>query len=383
MLKLIPSFKTIVMLGLVLGGLTSIQGDTNPPVNAPLSVPDVIFYGTARVDGVVIDSGTVEAQLPTGGSVSTEVEAVAGTDYNYSLSVPLDLFDDPDTAERRINAAVPTDTIEFAIDGSGAHYRNENQIVWDFTIPAQAMGDTYILDLMVLNPEGQLLGDVNGNGLRDVSDALLIMRYVAGYVPGDENYPPQKGNPYLPLCDIIPEGYCTNDDALLVLRCENGQPCTPENDPGDPLTLTIGAALEFRVEVIPPVGQETYRIIQVIADDADAHLGAASLELNYDPANLTFSNCVTDPGSKLAAGECSITGATGTVKLNGVHLQGAGPETVLAELRVDPVGDHSVEELEKQIFIDVYGAYDVEGQEIEWIKPFHFQVYIPLIIGGE
>jgi hypothetical protein len=383
MLKLIPSFKTIITLGLVLGGLTTIQGEVTPPVNAPLSVPDVIFYGTARVDGAVLEAGTVEAQLPSGGTVSADIAAVAQTDYNYSLSVPLDVFDDPDTAERRINAAVPNDTLEFSVNGSGAHYRVENQIVWDFTIPSHAMGDTYILDLMVLNPEGQLLGDVNGNGYRDVSDALLILRYTEGYVPGDENYPPQKGNPYLPLCDIIPEGICTNDDALLILKCEAGQPCTPPPPERDPLNLTFGAALEFRVEMVPPAGQETYRILQVIADDVDQKLGAASIELNYNPSNLTFSNCVTDPLAVYEAGECFITSETGTVRLNGVHLQGAGPGTVLAELTVDPVGDHSLEELEKQIYLDVYGSYDVDGVEIEWTKPFRFQVFIPLVIGGE
>ena len=59
------------------------------------------------------------------------------------------------------------------------------------------------------------------------------------------------------------------------------------------------------------------------------------------------------------------------MRLNGVDLEGAGPGTVLAELTIEPVGDHSMDELEKQIYLDVYGSYDIEGVPLEWIKPFH------------
>ena len=103
------------------------------------------------------------------------------------------------------------------------------------------------------------------------------------------------------LCDIIPEGYCTDDDALLILKCEAGQPCTPVTVPGDPLNLMMGAALEYRVEVLPVEGEETTQTVQVIADDVDQHLGAASLKLKYGPADLTVTKCVTDPLAVLAA----------------------------------------------------------------------------------
>ena len=43
MLKLLHSFGSLILTGLVFGGLFTIPAATTPPQNAPLTVQDVIF----------------------------------------------------------------------------------------------------------------------------------------------------------------------------------------------------------------------------------------------------------------------------------------------------------------------------------------------------
>lgn len=368
MLKLVPSFKSLVLTGIVLGGLFTVPSATTPPQNAPLSVPDVMFYGTATMHGEVLESGTIKAVLPRGERVVAEIAPIQGTDYNYALAVPLNTFDDPETAELPAGAVVAGDTLRFTLNGTNAYYQDANGLdVQAFTVPGGVMGETYVLDLMIGSEDDYMMGDVNVNGYRDVADALLMLRYSVGFVAGDEEFPPAPGNPYLPLCDIVVDGLCNVGDAQRTLQCDVGLPdvpCLPSTLPS--ITQTPGASLVFGLQVAPAPGDAITRTVQVRASDSEQSLGAASLELHYDPTQLTVSGCITDPLATLDAGECYAAPDAGSARLNGVAIDGTDASAVLAELTFAPVGDHSVETLAGEIDLQVNGAFDQGGEVLAW-----------------
>lgn len=386
MLNLMHSLGSLMMTVAVVVGLLIVPSATTPPQNAPLPVPDVMFYGTATLQGAVLESGTITAILPRGEQIATEIAPIQGTDYNYMLAVPLNVFDDPETAELPADTVVANDTLYFAINAEDAYYKDANDLdVRAFTIPQSAIGETYILDLMIASDDDYMLGDVNVNGYRDVADALLMLRYSVGFVAGDEDFPPALGRPYLPLCDVTVDSLCNAGDAERILQCDVGMPevsCPPSTSAA--VAQTPGAALVLRFKVVPGSEGSSTRTVQVIASDTEQRLGAASLELHYNPAELTVSNCATDPLAALDAGECYAAPGAGNARLNGVSIDGTGPEKVLAELTFAPVGNHNMGNLAEELTLQVNGAFDSMGEVLAWTSPQPFvgttHLFLPLVL---
>ena len=388
MLKLLHSFGSLILTGLVLGGLFTIPAATTPPQNAPLTVPDVIFYGTATIEGEVIESGTVQAILPRGGRKTATILPILGTDYNFALAVPLEIFDDPATASLPVDAVVTNDILYFTINGTNAYYKDASDLdIRAFVVPWNAMGETYILDLMLASPDAYMMGDVNVNGYRDAADALLMLRYSVGFVAGDEDFPPAQGKPYLPLCDIVVDGLCNDADAQRILQCDvglPGVPCLPS--PAPAITLTQSeVALVFRLEVAPASGQALTRTVQVIANDAEPILGAASLELHYAAAQLSVASCAAAPQTALNAGECYATPSTSSARLNYVAINGITPDLVLGELTFAPISNYDWEKLEEDLDLQINGAFDLDGEAFAWTESppaptLDISIFLPLVI---
>jgi len=383
MLKLVHSLGSLILTGFVFGGLFFIPAATTLPQNAPLPVPDVTFYGTATRDGEVITSGTVKAVLPRGGRISATIAPIQGTDYNYALAVPLNVFDDPDTADLPSDAVVSNDAVYFTIDDVNAQYRDARDIIVEaFTIPGDAMGETYILDLMTTSGDYYIVGDVNVDGRCDVADALLMLRYHQGLANDWGNFFPAPGEIYLPLCDIIENGLCDDADALRILQCDIGIPTAycPPVEPVAASTPSPDMPLVFRLAVDP--GQGPGFSVRVIADDAEQSLGAASLELDYDAAQLTIEGCVKDPLETLDAAMCSAS----STRLNAVAATGASTGTVLAELTFTPMVTGSVESLAEGLELKVNDAFDLEGEALAWtsapvqITIFPTDIFLPLVV---
>ena len=383
MLKLMHSLASLILTVFVFGGLFIVPAATTPPQNAPLPVPDVMFYGTATIDGVVVTSGTVTAVLPRGGQVSATIAPIQGTDYNYMLAVPLNVFDDPDTAELPVDAMVSNDILYFKINDINARYEDAYDVLVEaFTIPNDAMGETYILDLMIINVDNYVAGDVNVDGRCDVADALLMLHYHQGLASAGENFPPAPGEIYLPLCDIVANGLCDDADALRVLRCDVGIPTTycPPSVPVAASTPSPDMPLVFRLVVDSDQGAGLN--VRVIADDTERQLGAASLELGYDVDQLTMESCVQDPLGALDMGVCSASSA----RLNAVAITGASTGTVLAELTFTPMVTGSVASLVEGLELKVNDAFDLDGQALAWtsaplqIATFPTNIFLPLIL---
>jgi hypothetical protein len=368
------SFGSLILSVFVLAGLFTVPGATTPPQNQALTVPDVIFYGTASVEGEVLESGTIKALLPRGGRVTAEIAPVQGTDYNYALAVPLNIFDDPATAELPEDAVVARDTLYFTINGGNAYYQDASGMdVRAFTIPRDAIGQPYILDLMIASADDYMMGDVNVNGYRDVADALLMMRYSVGFVAGDEDFPPAQGKPYLPLCDVVVDGLCNASDAHRILQCDvglPGVPCLPSPSPAITLTQDVDVSLVFRLEVAPAAGQALTRTVQVIAEDYEPRLGAASLAVHYDTAHLSVASCVAAPITEMNAGACYAAPDASSARLNYVAVNGINPDVVVAALTFVPVGDYDMAQLVGDLDLEIRGAFDLEGEAFEWPEPF-------------
>ena len=388
MLNLMQSLGSLLLTGLVLGGLFIVPAATTPPENAPLTVPDVMFYGTATVEGEVLESGTIKALLPRGGRVSAEIAPIQGTDYNYALAVPLNTFDDLATAELPEDAVVAQDTLFFTINGGKAYYKDASGTdVRAFTVPWEAMGQTYILDLMIASADDYMMGDVNVNGYRDVGDALLMMRYGVGFVAGDEEFPPASGKPYLPLCDVVVDGLCNANDALRILQCDvsmPGVPCLPSPAPAVTHTQNTDVSLVFRLEVAPAAGQDPTRTVHVIAKDYQPRLGAVSLALNYDAAHLSVAQCAEAPITEMNSGACYAAPDASSAHLNYAAVNGITPEVVVAQVTFAPVGDYDWAQLEDDLDLEIKSAFDLEGEAFPWPSPEPFaatsHLFLPVLL---
>ena len=375
----ISNIRQLVFAGLVAVIAASFAVSAAPPPGTPLPLPDVIFYGTTTVAGELVENGTVKALLPRGSIVSAPIAPIAGTDYTYALVVPLSMYD-PDTGVYAADSVRMGEAINFYIDDVPALFQDEGGITRsEFVIPADAVGQTYILNLTLAGAEAYPLGDVNASGRRDSADALLVLRYDVGLITGVYDFPPPPRTIYLPLCDIIADGQCNSSDALRILQCDvrmSGVEC-PADTPTvlalrELIAPTDGAALVLRTELEagPKPGLATVR---VIADDPQAALGAVSLELRYDVDLLSPEACRENPNGTLDAAACNVAFRSGAVRLNGVATAGAGDGAVLAEITFRLLGlpafkepDSARKDLARAVWLAVDGVFDLEGNELPW-----------------
>ena len=337
-MKLLRKPQRLALIGVLLliqafGGVLAGSPDAAPH---PLPLPDLLFYGTTARQGELLESGTVKAVLARGAVVSAAIGPVSGTDYTYALAVPLSMYDPGETLFA-LDSAQVGEQIRFLIDDAPAVFKDQNGITVDaFTVPADAQGQTYVVNLALVGPGSFPLGDVNANGVRDAADAMRVLQYDVGLIGGDQSFPPAPGKIYLPLCDIVQDGQCNASDALRILQCDVGMPGV--DCPANPGTLAAeasqpaaGAEIVFRAAA--EAGPADDRVtVRVSADDPAGLLGAATLEVRYDPAQLAAESCQANPDGVLAGAACNAEYGPGVVRLNAVTTAGAGGEVALAEI---------------------------------------------------
>lgn len=375
----VSALRRLVVAGIAAIVVASVVVSAAPPAGTPIPQPDVIFYGTASLGGEVIQSGTVKARLPRGDVIGVPVESIAGTDYTFSLTVPLSMYD-PDNGDYAAGSARTGEAIGFYINDAAALFQDDNGVSRsEFVIPQDAVGETYVLDLAVVGPDAYPLGDVNANGTSDSADALLVLRYDVGLTSGGDTFPPAPGQIYVPLCDIVEDGKCNSSDALRILQCDVMMPgvTCPDDNAGVLAFSTLlapadEAALVLRTEIA--AGAEPGLVsVRVMADDPQAVLGAVSLELRYDADLLVPETCVQNPDSTLEAATCNVDFGPDAVRLNGVSTRGAGETTALAEitfrvLKQTALKDPSstLKDLSRTLRLAVDGVFNVEGNELSW-----------------
>ena len=383
------ALRRMVVVGIALLIIASAAGSAAaPPPDTPLPLPDVIFYGTTtRDDGELIQAGTVAATLPRGEIISGQIGDITGTDYTYSLAVPLSMYD-PDNGNYAADSARTGEAISFYINDVLASFRDENGMTSStFVLPQSAIGGTYVVNLAVVGPDAYPPGDVNANGWRDSADALLVLKYDVGLIPGVVDFPPGPRTIYLPLCDIVQDGQCNSSDALRILQCDVRLPGVDCPDHSSivlaqaPVPPTVGARLVLRTEVEAGAEPDTLTV-RVTADDPEARLGAASLELHYDAGLLAPDACAENPDGALDAAACNTGFSPQAVRLNAATIRGAAgaeaplesaPPTVLAEATfrvLDPAAmdaaGGATAMAAKALTLAVDGVFDVDGNDLAW-----------------
>ena len=372
-MKSLSMSKRLIVAGAVLVVLASAAALAAIPPDTPLPLPDVIFYGTTTRDGELVTEGTVKVMLPRGNVISAPIGEIAGTDYTYALAVPLSMYD-PDNDIYEAGSARTGEAISFYIDTMPALFQDDNGITAsEFVIPEDAVGETYVVDLILTGPGGYPLGDVNANGRRDSADALLVLKYDIGLIVGVDYFPPGPGTVYLPLCDIIEDGQCNSSDALRILQCDVGMPdvdCPAVPSSATALGLlapTDDATLVLRTEIEGGPEPDTVTV-RVIADDPLAELGAASIELRYDAALLAPEACTADPDGLLDAAMCNTAFAPGVVRFNAISTAGTGggDGTALAEITFRALDPAAIEHPDSALTLAPDDVFDIEGNDLPW-----------------
>ncbi|HCU37960.1 MAG TPA: hypothetical protein DGT21_21760 [Armatimonadetes bacterium] len=145
-----------------------------------------------------------------------------------------------------------------------------------------------------------LWGDVDGNGLPGVADAIGILRMVVGL------------DPYNPSADTDQDGAATVSDAIAVLRCVVGFDPWPIG--GGSLSVTLTADPEF----IVPGGSSTLTWVSTGATAVSAsenfEPNAVSGSLQVTPASTTtYSITVTDGQGGIATDTATVTVYDGAI----------------------------------------------------------------------
>ncbi|RME80717.1 MAG: PKD domain-containing protein, partial [Caldilineae bacterium] len=367
----------------------SVQAATS---SSALPLPDFTLYGTVRRDGQPLQGGTVKVLLPRGGELTADIAPIAGTDLSYVLSIPLRQYD-PSVTDYDADSVRPGESISFQINGSPAMFAGSNGIVANaFTIPLDGIGRTQRLDLFLSGPDAYPLGDVNASGRRDSADALLVLKYDVGLIPGVTTFPPGPRTVYLPLCDIVQDGLCNASDALRILQCDVGMPGVDCPDRPTAASQQRGSApegtqLNLHLQIEPEAAgdQVTVRVWA----GAEPSFGAATLELVYDMAALTPAACAEAAPAGTEMSACNIDYAPGVARVNAVRLAGLGDDTPLATLTFRRNGVLNDAALLSAFSLAVVDAVDTRGATLAWqlaapeIIPIpgdgSYPLYLPLL----
>jgi hypothetical protein len=365
----------------------------------PLPLPYVTIYGAVVQDGVVLTGGTVKALLPDGAAVSAPIGPIRGGAYNYALKIPL--FMTATTTLPATGAGILTgDAVAFFVDNRPAFYRDaaSELTMSELAIRAQgaartAAGRTYEINLTMAGAETYPLGDVNATGVRNSADAMLALKYDIGLILGVTAFPPGPNTVYLPLCDIVENGRCDSSDALRILQCDvgiSGIACPADRIPARAQTqqaATAGAALSLRPVVTAEVEPDTV-VVQVEVGDPTAQFGAATLELDYDPALFAVLECTENPAGALDLVSCNDAYAPGVVRFSGIAAAGGGDGASLVAVRFTRLAATPAD-LNTLFALRADGVFDQAGEELAWndgaAPPAPdadgFKVFMPAVAG--
>jgi hypothetical protein len=353
----------------------SAQG--SPP---PLPLPNVTLYGTITQRGDVLVTGTVKAMLPDGVAVTASIAPINGTNYNYALVIPL-YMTGTQTLARTPGGALTGDSIDLFVNDKPAFYQDGvtqltmSQLQILGQSPAKtAAGRSYELNLSTGGPESYLMGDVNANGQRNSADAMLALKYDIGMIHGVTNFPPGPNTVYLPLCDIVENGRCDSSDALRILQCDVGKEgisCPTDRFPrGAALASLPVAGAAIRLHTVATESDSGEIGVRVQLEDPLAQVGAASLELHYDPALLRVLGCSENPEDRFALVSCNPHYRPGVVRVSAVAVAVAdgADGAVLVEAHFERIaatdGDPT-----PRFSLSINGLYDGESNDLAWSTP--------------
>ena len=244
-------------------------------------------------------------------------------------------------------------------------------------------------------------GDVSCDGKTNAVDALFILQREVGLRPNDsDTCPPPSDGLHLPACDVSGDSDCSSVDAMLILQREVGPPNTL--GPGSGSAMSSGQAPAAPQQGSPmgpgPLDDVTLTIgsgdvepgdtitVPLTANLGSETLGAATIQVQYDPAVLDAISCTADPSGVSDLALCNVNLAADRVGLTIIAAAGVSGDAVLAQITfqaVGPEGDSSALALTADPFSDPAGdAIDVITQngQVTIIESTDHHAYLPLTL---
>ncbi|HEY79950.1 MAG TPA: hypothetical protein G4O05_02565, partial [Caldilineae bacterium] len=186
-----------------------------------------------------------------------------------------------------------------------------------------------------------LPGDVNCDDATDAIDAMFILQYDVGLLGASQQCPPPPDSIYEPACDVSGDTQCDSVDALFIMQCEVGIP----NDlcPGTtalhlafpPFGVTQNANITIGQGTVQSQGEIT---IPITAQMIDSSLGAATLEVRFDPDVVRPTSCEADPDHRFDIAICNPQFADDVVRFTLASPQGVTGDAPLANITFTAVG---------------------------------------------
>ncbi len=202
-------------------------------------------------------------------------------------------------------------------------------------------------------------GNVSGDGNIDVIDGMFILQFDVGLRGGSSQYPPPQGSMFTPACDVNHDGVCNIVDALFILQCDigihnvfcpaEGQGTTGiikqnNHSPGvlgeypsveDSASISAGTAEVSSGETVD---------ISVEANFTSDNLGAATIDVSYDPLVANAIACTANPNSDFDYGYCNPNYDNDgvnpdIVRFNLTSLTGLENGLLLANITFEGVGN--------------------------------------------
>jgi uncharacterized repeat protein (TIGR02543 family) len=255
-------------------------------------------------------------------------------------------------------------------------------------ITALTFADPGGVDISVIDEDGEVvLGtcDVNCDGFCNAVDALFVLQREVGLRPNDsDTCPPPSDGLYVPGCDVSQDGQCNSIDALFILQCEVGianvlcpasgpaldstpGPVISPDDPAEklrelePVISPVDPAEKLREPepVISPAdtAEKPRELEPVILDvgsgdvaagtdieipvtmlAGEEMIGAATIEIQYDPSVLNVIDCAANPKKAFDSALCNTDPERGVVRLSAVSAGGTSGIQALANITFQAIG---------------------------------------------
>ncbi|MEM7129654.1 MAG: matrixin family metalloprotease [Chloroflexota bacterium] len=204
-----------------------------------------------------------------------------------------------------------------------------------------------------------LMGDVDCDGERSSTDAQQILQHSVGLIGERERLPLSADTIYTPACDVSGDDQCGAEDALMVWQCaagfgnnlcdnrlEQGTTTSTWPEPSAPEASIPETRETVSIEIEQlPANLRAPATISVMKRGA-VTLGAATIEVTYDPTRLRLIRCLANVAGQLTEHACNVaydqTEAMFTIVRIGVVLPaGMTHHGELAALTFEPISMES------------------------------------------
>ena len=219
-------------------------------------------------------------------------------------------------------------------------------------------------------------GDVNCDGTTNVVDGMFILQYDVGLRSGSSQCPPPSDSLYEPACDVNGDSNCNVVDGLFVLQCDVGIPndfCPTANAPEEhqktngQLKSLIKETTSAVVSITSgDVGNGDVITTTVSASLSSTLLGAATIDIYYDPAVVNVVDCAIDTANVFDYGYCNPVYENDgvnpdVVRFNVTALSGIDGSVQLAEIAFSGIGQTGESSL---LEVDAITVTDPSGNTI-------------------